>query len=314
MMTPIRGVFGILTIACVLTASAAPPPLKYKSLTEDFDAFAAETIDMPRAQRVALFRKKFGRLFPGFYEPRGRKDYDHLVAQALEDFPEMRPAYIEVERSFPDAFASAVDQFRVYFPNFTSAMPIWFVHSLGEMDGGTRQLNGHGVVVFGADVITKFDSDRMQPFLDHELFHVEHAHYFSDCDPLWCSLWQEGLAVYAASKMNPGATDHQLLLTEPRPIRGEVDQHWQEALCLTADKLDSVDPKDNHDFLYGGQAPPQLPSRFGYYVAYRIVQRAGDEYSLADLTKLHHDAARRLFARTLSALLNEAHANCQLPR
>jgi hypothetical protein len=295
----------------MLSASADPPPLRYRSLTEAFDTFAEQTKDMPRDQRVALFRKKFARLFPGYYARRGRKDYNDLIARALDEFPMARPAYLAVEHSFPSAFAGAVTQFRIDFPDFTSPMPIWFLHSLGEMDGGTREIRGHSVAVFGADMIAKYDADRMQPFLDHELFHIEHARYFKDCDPMWCSLWQEGLAVYAASKMNPGATDHQLLLTEPKPLREPLDARWGEVLCITAANLDSTDPKVNAAFFFGQAVTPNnMPNRFGYYVAYRIVQRAGDQYGLSDLTRLNQRAARKLLAETISIMLSEAHANC----
>ena len=83
-------------------------------------------------------------------------------------------------------------------------------------DGGSDYVGGQKVMLFGADVIAKIHNDEsLQPFLEHELFHLEHARHFADCDQLWCPLWQEGLATYAASAMTPGASDHQLLLDQP---------------------------------------------------------------------------------------------------
>ena len=290
--------------------AAAAPAQPYTALTAQFDHFNGQTANLPMKQRVALFRRKFNSLFPGYYEPRGRKNYDKSVSEALSNFPELALAYREVEREFPIALNSAVERFRVYFPGFTSPLPVWFVHSLGESDGGTREINKRDTAVFGADMIAKYDRDRMQPFLEHELLHLENARYFSDCDPLWCTLWKEGLAVYAVSKMTPGATDHQLLLTDPKPIRSQVDQHWGEALCLTKAKLDSRDPGDIEQFFFLSGKSPDLPTRFGYYVGYRIVQNAGEKYSLPALTRLDHIAALALLKETLSQMVVEAHMSC----
>jgi hypothetical protein len=55
--------------------------------------------------------------------------------------------------------------------------------------------------------------------------------HFEDCDQLWCSLWQEGLATYAAAVLTPDASDHQLILDVPHPIRYDTDSHWADALC-----------------------------------------------------------------------------------
>jgi hypothetical protein len=302
-------------LMALLMASPLPAadqgPLHYRSITEQFDAFEARTSGMERTQRVALFRSTFDELFPGFYEPRGREDYDEKVSRALDEFPALRSYYRQVEQEFPLALSQAVTQFRGYFPHFTSPMTIWLVHSLGEMNGGNRKIRGRETFIFGADMIAKYDRDRMQPFMDHELFHLEHAHYFPDCDPLWCVLWREGLAVYAASRMNPTADDQQLLLSDPQPIRPGVDQRWSEALCLTAARFDSDKLKDLHSFFFLDGVTVNLPTRFGYYVGFRLVQEAGKARSLPELTRLDMQTARILVAETLSEMMKKANAPCQ---
>lgn len=144
------------------------------------------------------------------------------MADALDGFPALRTRYRQVEQSFPEAFATATLLFGQRFQGFPPPpLPIRFVHSLGRMDGGTRTLGGRSYMIFGADVIARLHDDgTIGPFLDHELFHVENGRWFGDCDPdttLWCTRWQEGTAVYNASAMNPGATDHMLMLDNPGP-------------------------------------------------------------------------------------------------
>jgi hypothetical protein len=182
-------------------------------------------------------------------------------------------------------------------------MPIYLLNSLGEMDGGTRQLSGKVVAIFGADVIARIhDAATITPFLDHELFHFYHASYFPDCDALWCSLWQEGLAVYVASKMNPGVDDRGLLLTIPRPIRPEVDAKLAEAICFTRANFDSTDQGDYNAFFTGGAGGAIFPPRFGYYVGLRIAQAVGKKRSLQQLAKMPAPEVRKEMLSAMTAL------------
>src|SRR5690606_13539194 len=146
-------------------------------------------------------------------------------------------------RDFPTALKSAVAHFRTVFPGFTSPLPIFLYHSLGQRDGGSAYLDPgrRHVMLFCADLIATYHADdSLHPFLDHELFHLEHAHAFGGCDQFWCPLWQEGLAVDAAAAMTPGATDHQLLLDIPTKIRAPTDARWAEALCFVSTHFDDT--------------------------------------------------------------------------
>ncbi len=288
--------------APVAEAQTAPAPLT--SLTSEFAQFADETAAVPEAERVARFKARFEPLLPGFYEARGRDParYDAQIAKALSDFPAIRDKYDAAASDFTAAFQTATARFRRFFPDFEITMPVYLVHSLGEMDGGTRTIRGRNVAIFGADVIARIhDETTIPPFLDHELFHIYHARFFPDCDALWCSLWQEGLAVYVASQLDPGSSDRQLLLTLPRPIRPEVDAHFEGAICFTRSKLDSADPADSAAFFQGGSGPGNgYPPRFGYYIGYRIALKLGERIGLEELAKLPAARVRDLMNEALA--------------
>ena len=84
-------------------------------------------------------------------------------------------------------------------------------------------------------------------------------------------LWQEGLAVYVATQLNPGASGtNRLLLTYPSSLRAAVDAHRTEALCAVQARLPATDQKDVAPLFMGGSTPlsSNLPPRFGYYVGY----------------------------------------------
>jgi hypothetical protein len=247
-------------------ALADPASAHYIDLTADFVRFVDATPEMDDARRVALFHEKMDALLPGFYAPRfgaSPAQYDARIARSLKGFTELRPGYERVQREFPAAFVAGIEHFRKEFPGFSPNVPVYLLHSLGEMDGGTRELAGKIYLIFGADMIARIhDSNTLTPFLDHELFHVEHGKHFPECAELWCTLWAEGLATYAAKIMNPGADDRQLLLTTPEPIRAAVDATWPAAACFTRKKLDSSAEKDISALFQGGADSGEFPERF----------------------------------------------------
>ncbi len=282
----------LLAAALFAAAPAAAQAPAFQSQVEAFDDFATASLAMPPAERVKAFRAKFDALLPGFYEPRfgaTEAQYDARVQKALEAYPATRDKLLAAARDFTGAYATANARFRSVFPDYAPTMPIYLIHSLGEMDGGTRELRGKTVAIFGADMIAKIhDAGTIGPFLDHELFHFHHAKYFPDCPALWCSLWQEGLAVYVAARMNPGADDRTLLLTFPRPIRPEVEPKLAQAMCFVRTKLGSTDQDDYATFFFGkgGKVQGSWPPRFGYYLGYVLARQLGETMTLDTLARL----------------------------
>jgi hypothetical protein len=299
-------------LVALTPVAAAPPPATppYHSVTKEFELFFDETAAMPEAARVALFRQRFDAMFPGFYEPaegQSEAEFNASIAKSLAAFPALREKYQATERDFPRAYAAGIAHFRAQFPGFKPTLPVWFVHSLGRMDGGTRELKGKVYMVFGADVIAKIhDGKDIGPFLDHEMFHVENGQWFKDCDAIWCSLWQEGGATYAASVMNPGSDDRLLMLDQPKPIRAAVDTDWRGALCQVRTDLDAADHKIYAGYFFGGNRDQKFPARWGYYVGLRLMQRLGKTMSLSQIDHLDNKAARPIVTRELDAMIAEA--------
>lgn len=300
----------LLLLSVTLAAAAAPEGPDYLDLTAPFARFADETAEMEPAARVAQFKQKMDPLLPGFYAPRfgaSQAQYDAHIANALQGFTALRPRYEAVQKGFPVAFDAGIQHFRKVFPGFAPNVPVVLLHSVGEMDGGTRELDGKMYLVFGADVIASLhEVDELTPFLDHELFHVEHARHFDECEQVWCLLWAEGLATHAAKVMNPRADDRQLLLTQPKPIRAAVDAQWREVLCFTRAKLISADPADLSAFFVGGSGVKEFPERFGYYVGMRVAEESAREHSLPALARLPPARARPTLTAALDRMIRQA--------
>lgn len=291
------------------SAPAAPKPTGEPQLIDtipQFERAAAATEALPDDQRGPAFEAAFAPTLPGFYDaarfetPKGKDAYRARLLRNLKALPQDRAGIEDVEHRFSAMFAPALKSFEARFGPMRGYAPIYLVHSLGEFDGGTRDLPGGNRLLFGADMIARIHKGpTIQPFFHHELFHILHQRTFGDCAPVWCGLWKEGLATYVASRLNPGATDEDLLLTLPEPIRPAIDAHRAAAVCAVTARLDSTDAKDEGALFSFQRLSPELPPRFGYYVGFLVAQELGKTRSLDQLRALDQAQARPLIAAAL---------------
>lgn len=296
-----------VSAALALTVPAfgrsAPTPVKVENLVADFDRFAQETAALPDSDRATRFRARFASRAGGLYDVGDRDParYDASIVKALDEWPARRAAVLAVARAFDPAAMRGLSKFRRAFPDFNLSAPTYLVHSLGEMDGGTRDFGNGTLLFFGADLIARIhDAKTIGPLFDHELFHVYHAASFPDCEAIWCSLWVEGLAVYASARLNPGADDAALLLDFPQPIRPAVEPRLREAMCTLAGKLDSKRQKDIAP-LFQGQAVAgsTYPPRYGYYLGFVLARQLGRGRPLAVLARMRPAEVRPLLERAI---------------
>jgi hypothetical protein len=298
--------------AAAASNRAAPATgLHFVDLTDDFDRVWGETKNLPDDKRVEAFQTGFAKILPGFYAADRVKDwmtpekYHAFVLKGLKAYPEQRAGIRKVSGQFGSLVAPARKQFESVFGRMTGYPPIYLVVSFGEFDGGTRDLPEGNRLMFGADMIDRlYKTTPIKPFVEHELFHLMHHRNFPECDPVWCNLWEEGLATYVASKLNPGASDTALGLTFPAPSRPAVEAHRQEAICAVRSRLDSKEPADYGPLFMGGGQPlsANLPRRFGYYVGLLVVQEAGRTRSLKELAALKPNEVRPLVGTILDKM------------
>jgi hypothetical protein len=296
-------------MAAAQTGFAAAPAdggLRLVDLTGKFDAEATETAKLDDKAKVAAFEKAMDNVASGFYARSRKPDrYDSHILKNLAAYPEQRAAIMDVSRQFSMLLAPARKSFEASFGRVESAQPVYLLHSLGEMDGGTRDLDGKETLIFGADVIAKIHAGHdMTPFFHHELFHVWHEPRLGECKPLWCALWEEGLATYVAGKLNPDAGDAALLLDQPAPIRPAVDANRTAAVCAVKPLLDSTKEEDYASLFYGSSHLPDFPARMGYYIGYLVAADLGRTRSLAELGALKPAEVRPLLDKAFAGLAN----------
>ena len=300
-----------LTIAIEAGHAAAQQrdgELELVDYTDDFARIHDRDAALPDTERVARFKAEFAQLLPGFYshERAGApaEKYDEFLLRAIKRFPEQRAGIARVSREFRGLLGPAQRSFEAEFGPMTGFPPVLLVHSLGELDGGNRIMPAGTRLMFGADMIDQiYKTTPIQPFFHHELFHLLHHRTF-DCEPVWCSLWTEGLATYVASKLNPGATDAALLLTWPEPLRPAVEAHRRDAICYVRERLGSEETKDHRALFSNGKLDgnTRLPSRFGYYAGLLVAEDLGKTRSLKQLAALTAEQARPMIEASLARM------------
>ena len=299
----------IVLAACQPPAQTPSPSYNLIDLTGAYEDFYDRTTDMAEAERVAAFKTEMNAAFPGFYDSArfSRPDperYDARIARSFEQFPEIRAAYDQTRASFVSTVDPALAHFVETFPDFEDIGDIYLVHSLGEMDGGGREINGKPYFVFGADMIAILHPPGSErPFLQHELFHLYHQQFFEGCDQVWCILWREGMATYVSRALNPDASDDDLLLEFPEPIPPAVDANLPLAVCDVTARLDSDDFDDLAPlFMGGGEKLDGLPLRFAYYVGELTVAEAVKTHDLQALAHADNVEARTVLDAALANL------------
>lgn len=295
----------VLLLGAAFTAGAAAgtpapaPVMKVHDLASGFTTVFDRNAGKPDADFLQDFKASVASRLPGFYGAerfkgrRSAEQRDADLAKARAEFPAMREAYMKKVARFTQDLPAHIASFRAAFPDYPAATDVWFLHSLGEMDGGTRNIDGKVYFIFGADVMVKVHGDGDEAaFFHHELFHDYHD-MGCKSEPIWASLWNEGLATYVAKRMNPSANDAELLLDFPRNLVAATRKELQRALDDVQGKLDSEDQAVYAGLFYGsGNDGTGLPARRGYYLGYLVAEEVGKGMSMQQMAKLDCGAAR----------------------
>ena len=306
-------------LAAMLSASAGATEVKGLSmqvhdLATPFVQVWERNAGKPDAEFLRDFRSTIGARFPGFYDAQRFSgmftpaQYENMIVKARAEFPSMRAAYEKKVARFTQELPGHIASFRASFPDYAARTDIWFLHSLGEMDGGTRTLNGKTYFVFGADAMVKYHGDGDEAaFFHHELFHDYHEMECSG-EPIWASLWNEGLATYVAKRMNPAANNRELLLDIPRNLVADTQKQLGRAFEDRHGKLDSEDRTAYAGLFQGrGGDDTGLPARRGYYLGYLVAEDIGKTMSMQQMAKLDCASARTAVLASVERL-RKAHA------
>ncbi len=284
-------------------------PMQVHDLATPFVQVWERNVGKPDAVFVQDFKASIGARFPAFYDVQRFNgmftpaQHDGMIAKARSEFPSMRAAYEKKVARFTQDLPGHIASFRTSFPDYAAKTDIWFLHSLGEMDGGTRTFDGKVYFIFGADAMVKYHGDGDEAaFFHHELFHDYHNMQCAR-EPVWVGLWNEGLATYVAKRMNPSANNSELLLDIPRNLVADTQKQLGRAFADLHGKLESEE-RTHYEGLFQGRGGDDtgLPARRGYYLGYLVAEEIGKGMSMQQMAKLDCAGARKAVAGAVDKL------------
>ncbi|MGI4720609.1 MAG: hypothetical protein ACRYGO_08920 [Janthinobacterium lividum] len=305
------GILPILFSGAALAAgqpAAQPPVMKIHNLAGAFAEVWDRNVGKPDEEFVHDFKASVAAKFPAFYGVArygGRKteaQRDADIVAARTEFPKLRATYLKTVANFEHDMTAYIASFRKTFPDYAAKNDVWFVHSLGEMDGGKRPLEGKPTFIFGADRMSEDEGkDANVLFFHHELFH-DYQPLVCKQWPVWTSLWQEGLATYVALRLNPGWTVEGML--PPELVEGTRKQMGRAVEDLYA-KLDSTDGDDYSGLFLGRGDKTGMPARRGYYLGVLVAEEAAKTMDLHQLAMLDCESVRPVVVAAVERMRKE---------
>lgn len=307
-------IFLFLTLTFNISCSTAIKTTSYvkgpqvHDVAQPFLSFWEHSKDLSDEKKVEQFQKEIIPLFPEFYKARIErwikrdKNPDALLAQQLREFPQIKASFTSKTIELSKSVNQSLQTFRNEFPEMNPNFEIYVIHSLGEMDGGTRQYGEKSFFILGIDGMVKYHHDFISevPFFHHELFHVYHAQYLTEDMRFWIALWGEGLATYVAEKLNPKAPIKDLMLSEIMitQVNQNIAFYWKDLLT----KLESKNEKDYEKYFLLSSTDKQIANRAGYYLGYLIAKEAAKHKSIPELVKLNPSDTIDLIRQTIETL------------
>ena len=309
----------LVTVWCLLVPWAVhASPCRVIDAYTPADTLSHRAADLPPADQLKAFRQGIIARYPGLYAPQvldlsPAQNMDTLILASLASARES-----QTRAGLMVTLRQLVDRTQASFRNlagFRCDFPIYLTDSLGQFDGAGRIVAGQRPLVGGVDAL---DGERsliaLPVFIAHEMFHRYHfmAGGFSDDDadrqPLWRTLWAEGLATYASRALTRGATIEQALMLPADLSQRAAPLRSRIAADLLA-HLDQIDPDVYRTyFTYGNKAVAArgLPWRSGYYIGYLVAERLARRHTLGQLAHMP--------PRQVHALIRDALREMALPR
>ena len=313
-MTSRRAITALVGAFLVSADAAAAASCRVIDATADFWPLVERTAKTTPAEQAAAFRADVIARFPELYtrdvlRMGNSRQLDEEAVVALAAARENRLHARQVLETLTTEIPSYIARFRKSFPDFRCDFPIYLMISLGHMDGAGRVVGASPALVLGVDTIDRIETPlQLRVFFEHELFHRYNYRVagFSDDpgdrQPIWRTLWAEGLATYVSAELNPDRPLSDAMIFPADLAERAAPQIEQLARVLREN--DAPNPSLYAEYFEAGGAKNAIPPRAGYYVGYRVASLAARRYSLYQLAHLRGAALHRNINRWLNELVN----------
>jgi hypothetical protein len=313
-MTSRRTITALVGAFLVSADVAAAASCRVIDATADFWPLVERLAEATPAEQAAAFRADVIARFPALYtrDVLGTDDSRRLDEEIVATLTAARRNRLharQTEQMLVEEIPGYIARFRKSFPDFNCDFPIYLMISLGHMDGAGRVVSARPALVLGVEVIDRVETPAQVPvFFAHELFHRYNYRVAgfsddpSDRQPIWRTLWAEGLATYVSAELNPDRPLSDAMIFPPDLAERAAPQI--ERLARGLRDNDAPNPSLYAEYFETDSAKNGIPPRAGYYVGYRVASLAARRYSLYRLAHLRGPALHRDINRWLDELMD----------
>jgi hypothetical protein len=307
--------------ACILAVSSLLLPastwaatrattVAVRNLMPQFWDFWQTAQNKPAAEQLQLWRQLYERPNAALFgDLRGvcAKDWASNALQK-EYFPVLKgliPGMRSLSASLPSTIDAVQKRFAVTFPDMSWAGPIYIMASAGCFNGRSQVIEGRPALLLAVDVIVDLDETNLAPLVTHETFHRYHYGFFPFepqlPQPLWVRLWAEGMATYAAHRLNPAASNLDLMTIAPKEI-AQLNARLPSIASDFMGRFSSSSQADATLYFSDDSTSPRIPARAGYYLGLRVSEYLGRRYSLQTMAHWNHAEAKPHIVAALGQL------------
>jgi hypothetical protein len=216
-------------------------------------------------------------------------------------------------RRFAAVHSDIEERFIQAFPDFRPSRTIVYLTvSRFQFDGKVPHDHWNSLL-FAFDGVAKFHGGNapVAVIFSHELFHLYHFQINpppadQDQVSLYRLIWQEGLACYVSSRLNPSAPLHDVLF-DPR-LAAEGPKLVKSVSRELLKDLESTDDLPTAKYLTYRNTGA-TPSRMGYLIGYQIAAKLAARHSLLELAHLRDPELRFMMRREVRLLAEQPEAN-----
>lgn len=294
---------GFIVLLCFIQVSCTTKEsekFKIDNSTDVFIEYHEQVQNLTEEKKLSLFHSVVVKSNPIFYQYKFDQwkendvDSDIEILRHVEAFEGYKDRFVFLNRKIPTQIDSALQLFKKEFSDFKSDFEIYYLHSLGEMNGGVRVIGGQDRFIIGLDVIAQIhDWENNIPFFHHELFHLYLNQFYAPSDSgqyvqdaIYNDLWQEGLATYVSYALNPQASHKELMLDIPQDLSQKTEAVIKYiANDLVKNMFSTEDEVYQRYFLMSSKSDV-VPQRAGYFVGFLLVKQLAERHTLQELVGL----------------------------
>lgn len=288
---------GFVQIGCT---SKDSDKFKINNSTDAFIQYYKLTKNLTDEKKVSLFDSLVVKSNPTFYQykfaqwKKNDLDPDIEILRRVQAFDVFNDRFISLNSEIPGQIDSALESFKKTFSDFKTNFEIDYLHSMGEMNGGVREIAGQNRFIIGLDVIAQIHNwENNKPFFQHELFHLYLNQIYAPSnsgeyvqDAFYNDLWQEGLATYVSYALNPKASHKEMMLDIPQGLVQKTEAVMPHIAKDLIKNMFSTDSEIYQRYFLMSSKSEVIPQRAGYYIGFLLVKQLAEKYPLQELVRL----------------------------